>query len=295
MPQRKRRAKVTSGAPTRKQAQVEFARKKAQLRRKRLKRRVAMVAAAAVAAYVGIGGWWLNHTGKIDAALHDSNRGFWQLTADMGFAVTQIYLTGREHADAPIIKAALNVKLGDPILALSLPDIQSKLEAIPEIKSATLVRKLPGELHIALTERQPAALWQREGNYLLVDADGVVLSREKYPNAGALPVMVGEDAPRYVGELLALLDSAPTLRSQVQAAVRVGDRRWNLQLTRDITVMLPEDDPAAAWLKFAGLVEREGLLTRAVRSVDMRLSDRVFVMPDPAQQAPLILTNAKDT
>lgn len=295
MPRRRARVKITSGTPTRTQAAAEFSRKKARQRRLHARKRVVTMAATAFAIYLIIGGWWLHHTGRIVHAVEVSSNAFWQMTADGGFRLSQVYLTGRDHADADMVKAALGVKAGVPILALSLPEMKKRLEQIPEVKTATIERELPGTLKVALTERTPAALWQHDGKYLLVDDSSVVLSPSKYPHTGTLPLVVGDDAPQHVGEMLSLLDAAPTLRGQVVAAVRVGDRRWNMQMPRGIVVMLPEDNPQAAWLRFAGLVDREGLLTRAIRSVDMRIEDRVFIMPLEQRAPPITLTSARET
>jgi cell division protein FtsQ len=130
---------------------------------------------------------------------------------------------------------------------------------------------------------------------MLVDAEGVVLSSEKYEAKETLPVIVGNDAPQHVRELLALLNAAPSVKPQVAAAVRVGDRRWNVRLANNVTVMLPEENAKAAWTRFSRLVDREGLLTKAIRSVDMRMEDRVFIMPLEQQQNPITLTTARDT
>lgn len=281
--------------PTRAQQAAEFSRKKAKLRMKQFKRRGMMAAGVACVAYVGIGGWWLNHTGGFEKAEAMVSGALWNVSADAGFALNQVYLTGRHHADTQVVKSALAVHPGEPVLALDLKAMQARLQAIPEVKSASIVRKLPGELHIALTERVPVALWQRDGDHVLVDADGVVLSRDKYAKTGPLPVIVGNDAPKHVQEFAALLDQVPSLRQEVVAAVRIGERRWNVQLKRDITVMLPEHAPEAAWTRFAGLVQSEALLSKAIRSVDMRMEDRVFIMPLEQQQRPITLTTAKDT
>jgi cell division protein FtsQ len=291
---RKRRARVKV-TTSRAQAAAEFSRKKVRQRRRAGRRRLMGMVAAAFVVYLVVGGWWLHHTGRAQHAAYVTSNAFWQMTADGGFALNQVYLTGREHTDADMVKAALGVKPGMPILSLSLAEMQKRLENIPEIKSATIERQLPGTLKVALTERTPAVLWQHDGTYSLVDENSIVLSQAKYPNAGPLPLVVGEDAPQHVAEILALLDAAPTLKGQVVAAVRVGQRRWNMQMQRGIVVMLPEEEPQAAWLRFAGLVDREGLLTRAIRSVDMRLEDRVFIMPLEQQAPPITLTSARDT
>lgn len=290
----KRNSRVRVKGPTRAQQAAEFGRKKAKLRRKHMKRRMILAGGIACVAWAGIGGWWLNHTGGLDRASNVVSGALWNVTADAGFELKQVYLSGREHADGSVVKAALNVHPGEPILSLDLAAMQARLEKIPEVKTARLARTLPGDLHVALSERQPVALWQRGGSHVLVDADGVVLSREKYPNVKGLPIIVGEDAPKHVQEFAALLEQVPSLGQEVVAAVRVGERRWNVQLKRDITVMLPEREPQAAWQRFASLVQQEALLSKAIRSVDMRLEDRVFIMPADQSKSPVTLTSAKD-
>lgn len=289
------RVKVASRGPSRAQQAAEFSAKKHKLRRKQFKRRTLMAAGIAVVAYVGIGGWWLSHTGKIDKAMNVTSDAFWGMTADAGFKLDQVYLTGREHADVNVVKAALNVQPGTPILSLDLKAIQTKLQEIPEVKSASLSRQLPSALSVALNERQPAAIWQRDGKHMLVDEDGVILASDSYKPDHPLPVIVGEDAPEHVEGLIELLNAAPTLKPQVVAAVRIGSRRWNVQLNNAVTVMLPQDGAQAAWVRFSQLVDREGLLTKAVRSVDMRMEDRVFIMPLEQQKNPITLTTARDT
>jgi len=294
MPKRAR-VKVTARGPTRAQQAAEFSRKKQKLRARQWKRRGFMAAGVAVLAYAGVGGWWLSHTGKIERATDVAGDSFWEMTADAGFRLEQIYLTGRNHADMQVVKAALGLESGMPLLGVDLAAVRTALEEIPEVKSATVTRQLPNRLSIALVERVPAAIWQRDGKQMLVDAEGVVLAREKYNADAGLPVLVGNDAPQHVPQLLALLNAAPSVKPQVAAAVRVGDRRWNLRLANQVTVMLPEEGAMQAWQRFSRLVDREGLLTKAIRSVDMRMEDRVFIMPLEQQQNPITLTTARDT
>ncbi len=290
-----KRARVKIKGATRAQQAAEFSRKKHKLRMKHLKRRALMAGGIAAVAWVGIGGWWMHHSGTLEKASEVASGALWNMTADAGFELKQVYLSGREHADASVVKAALDVHPGEPILRLDLEAMRTRLSAIPEVKSAALVRALPGKLHVVLTERQPVALWQRGGGHVLVDAEGVVLSGEKYPGLRPLPIIVGEDAPKHVQEFAGLLEQVPSLRQEVVAAVRVGERRWNVQLKRGITVMLPEREPEAAWKRFATLVQTDALLNKSIRSIDMRMEDRVFIMPLEQNKSPITLTTAKDT
>ena len=292
---RRAQVKVKSSPVTRVQAAAEFGRKKAKQRRSLWRKRALLVGGAALVTYVCVGGWWLAHTGKLAKAELAANNAFWQWTADVGFKLDQVTVEGRSHADAKMVKEALNMKQGQPILAMDLVAMKRKLELIPEVKTVAVTRSLPNQLVVTLTERVPAAFWQHRGVQQLVDAEGMVLAQEKYKNHLALPVVVGDDAPRHVAELLALLDSAPNIKPEVVAAVRVGDRRWNLKLKRDIVVMLPEESPVAAWKRFDVLVTRDALLSKAIRSVDMRMEDRVFIMPSETKQNSITLTNARET
>jgi cell division protein FtsQ len=67
--------------------------------------------------------------------------------------------------------------------------------------------------------------------------------------------------------------------------VRVGERRWNLQLKNHLTVMLPEGHEAAALARLTQLQTQQQLLDRPLLSVDMRLPDRLAVRPRTAAPA----------
>jgi cell division protein FtsQ len=85
-----------------------------------------------------------------------------------------------------------------------------------------------------------------------------------------------------------MLASAPDLAGRVTAAVRVDDRRWNLRIDNAIDVLLPEQDPAAAWARLSELERTSKLLKRDIQTVDMRLPDRLVlrVRAAPAATTP---------
>ena len=63
--------------------------------------------------------------------------------------------------------------------------------------------------------------------------------------------------------------------------VHIAERRWDLRLENGITIKLPDHEEDAA---LAGIVEMDrmqGLLTRDIAAVDMRLDDRIVVQLTP--------------
>ena len=70
-------------------------------------------------------------------------------------------------------------------------------------------------------------------------------------------------------------------RPHVTASVRVGDRRWNIELDNGIDVALPEKNAESAWHHLAALDRSDKLLARNVQVIDMRLPDRVVLRVPP--------------
>ena len=67
-----------------------------------------------------------------------------------------------------------------------------------------------------------------------------MVANEDVSRFSDLPLTVGLDAPAHAAAMLDALSATPAIRDMVAAMVRVGERRWNLQLKNGITVMLPE-------------------------------------------------------
>ena len=112
-----------------------------------------------------------------------------------------------------------------------------------------------------------------------MDEEGVLLNAERYAHRMQLPVVVGPNVPTQMEALLHVLRAEPLLYANVAAAMRVGERRWNIRLSNGVTVMLPEENATHAWQRFAQLVREDAILTRAIDSIDLRMEDRVFITP----------------
>jgi cell division protein FtsQ len=157
------------------------------------------------------------------------------------------------------------------------------------VRSAAIERRLPGTIFVRLVERTPLAVWQHDGKQELIDRDGTVIPVTDLSRFAKLPSVVGGDAARRgAAELINELAGQPDLATRVTALVRVGDRRWNVRIDNAIDVMLPEDDAAGAWSKLAELERANRVLQRDVKTVDLRLPDRLVVrVNDPApKEAP---------
>jgi len=202
-------------------------------------------------------------------------------TAGLGLRIEEVLVEGRARTDSDEILARLGLAVGKPILAVDPEAARAELEALPWVQSASVERQLPGTVFIRLTEREPLALWQENGVIQVIDRDGGVIPGVEPRRFAHLPLVVGPDAPAHAAKLIAVMNSEPDLRKRVTAAVRVGGRRWNVQIEGRIDVRLPEADTAAAWSQLARIERQQGLLSRDVIVIDLRLPDRLVVRTDP--------------
>ena len=216
-----------------------------------------------------------------------------QGTGLLGLTVADITVEGRETTDRETILAALGVGLGTPILAANPTRAKEQLEALPWVRTAVIERRLPDTLYVRLIERKPLALWQHGGKLDLIDREGAVIPVARLDRFAKLPMVVGEGAASHASELLEMLASEPDLAARVTAAIRVGDRRWNLRIENTIDVLLPADETASAWSQLARLERSSAILKREVLTIDLRLPDRLVlrVSPEPSKE-PGILKRA---
>lgn len=191
--------------------------------------------------------------------------------------VQDIRIDGRSNTPELLLRAALGVSKGDPLLGFSVEGARRRIETLSWVEHVAVERRLPGTIYVDLTERRPFAIWQFQGKFQLIDRAGQVVTDEDIASFTDLPLVVGSGAPAHASDMLNILAASPDLHARVAAIVRVGERRWNLQLKNHLTVMLPEGHEAAALSRLSVLQAQQKILDRPLVFVDMRLPDRLAV------------------
>jgi len=215
--------------------------------------------------------------GHVDAAIAGFKDARDALANKAGFAISDVALKGQVQLSREEILQASGLTARSSLLFLDAENLRTRLKANPWISDATVLKLYPGGLRISVTERQPFALWQKDGQVAVIAKDGTVLDREVAPQFAKLPLMVGEGAHRAAAGILSTMENYPQLRDQVQAYVLVAERRWNLKLKSGLDVRLPETSLAAALDSLLALDRDKQLLSRDLAAIDLRLSDRVTV------------------
>jgi cell division protein FtsQ len=206
--------------------------------------------------------------------------------AGAGFTVQAVTLEGRSETAQREIARMLGIKRGDLMLYVDVDEARARIEALPWVKSAEVRRIWPDRIQVRIVERTPVAVWQMDGAKTVIDSDGHPIAGENPERFATLPLVVGQGAETAVASLLKLVATQPNLKSRVKIAVRVGERRWDLQLDNAVEVRLPEEGAEAALAELVRLDREQNVLSRDIKAIDLRYPDRFIVKLPP--RSPLI-------
>jgi cell division protein FtsQ len=122
----------------------------------------------------------------------------WRVSGSSLFGLSDVEVTGARNVTEAQVVAASGVRVGEPVLRLDLSKVRKRVERLPWVAHAAVVRVPPSGIRIEVTERIPAATVTGAGRWWLVAGDGVVL-RATTARPGAIPyvsqVRTGRLAP----------------------------------------------------------------------------------------------------
>lgn len=195
----------------------------------------------------------------------------------LGMAAQDIRISGLMHHDAEAVLAHIGVRPGGSLVGFDADEARILLESLDWVADAEVRRSFPNSLQVSLNEREPFAVWQMDGNYAVIDREGVEMSGLNPLSLRQLPLVSGKGANRAVADYVNQMEAMPDLMKKVQAAARVGERRWTLYLDNGVKIDLPEEDADAALKRVAELDATQNILSKGIREIDLRSKDRMVI------------------
>lgn len=205
--------------------------------------------------------------------------------------LTHLIIDGCKLTSEEEIKQTLNIHIGDPILDFSIQDAQKRLNHLTFVDYTIIKRQLPDTLIVHVIERSPFAVWQHQGKFKLIDKKGNIVNDQGMQGKDGqaflkLPLVVGIGANTTAAELIDLLSVYPDVKNRMVAAVRIGNRRWNLNMKNGTIILLPENQEIAAIQRLVQYQKQLQLLDRPLKHIDLRLPDRLIILTDKKVDTP---------
>ncbi len=215
-----------------------------------------------------------------------------ELAARGGYEVEKVEVTGISRMDAADVYSIALGEVDRSMVNVDLERLRQDIMRLPWVKDARVSRRLPDTLAVDIVERQPTAVWQHQGQLVLIDASGAELEPVSVEALPDLPLVVGEDANRQAERRERLMEAAPALKPVLASATWVGNRRWDLRFQSGEILSLPEGDEAAAaaLVNFARLDGINRLLGRGILRFDMRDPGKFVLRMAKGRAAPQIDT-----
>jgi cell division protein FtsQ len=202
----------------------------------------------------------------------------WDILARaVGFDIAAVTITGQSRLNEKELLAASGVTARNSLPFLDANAVRERLIAVPLVKTARVMKLYPNRLVVAIEERQPHALWQRDGRVSVIAEDGVAIDELRDERYLGLPFVVGEGAQKRLPEFLQLLKGLEDLAQRVKAGVMVASRRWDIEMTNGVIVKLPEENPGFAIETLKRLQREARILDKDVMFIDLRTGDRAIV------------------
>ena len=238
----------------------------------------------ACTAMIGAAAYTVRHGRMLGATVSfAADRAF----AALGFGIDEIIIAGHIYTLDADVFTALRAEGSGSLVRFDAVDARRRIEALPWIDTARITRVLPNGLTIEVTERRATAVWRTGDTHVLVDATGRSLAQVTAAAKPELPRITGARAPEAAFVLFDALALHPGIRSRVDIARRIGERRWTLDLADGSKVHLPEHGLDAALQQLADL-EATGAATTGSRIIDLRRGNSLVAIRSetPGPEAP---------
>ena len=193
------------------------------------------------------------------------------------FLINLIKIDGVNHRISNEIRSVMNLDLPISSYDFDLENIKSKVQLMNIVETANLFIA-DNIIHVEILERKPSIIWQNNDSLEILDANGIsissVNSRDKHLN---LPLIAGQGANKHVKEALFIYHHNLIFSEQLIGLVRVGNRRWNMDLINNRRVMLPSEGVNKALKKMIELNLVYEFSSKNFNVLDFRNINRVII------------------
>jgi len=135
--------------------------------------------------------------------------------------VERVALAGQHYTDARLMEQILRPLHGRSTLGIDSRDVADRLAVLPAVATVSVETRLPGEVRVAIQEKEPAFVWLTSAGRMIGAADGRLIGRVELdadlpPELADLPLI---DDRRRNSRTLIIGEQVPA--DELRAALRL--------------------------------------------------------------------------
>ena len=206
------------------------------------------------------------------------------------YFATRIVMTGMGHGklatihnisitsdssdgDLSAIKSTAAAGLGAPTRSLDLEILNNRIMAVPTVRNVA-TRRLPnGTLRIRVELHRAVAQWTDGVAFYPLAADGTTVEIPN-PTRDMDAIVFRGMLP---GDISDITKAVQPLAHSIDYLEWIEARRWNIITNDGTTIMLPENGPLESLRELISLNEKQNILGRNIKTIDMRDASRILV------------------
>jgi cell division protein FtsQ len=211
----------------------------------------------------------------------------WLLTAPR-FAVTSVDVEGVSRVPAERVRNAAAITSGTNVWRIDPETVIGRVEAVPEIRRAEIIRRYPNRVTVRVEERRPFTL-VHAGRLHWLDEEGRVLREARDAVVPPVPVVSGLDEAELMSirtapgprarEAIALIRVLLRSRSALTAQISEIDMSRGegpvLYTVDGVEVRLGTEDWDERLGRLEGVLAEVGRDAQGVRTIDLRFRNQV--------------------
>jgi len=200
------------------------------------------------------------------------------------FEVKDIRINGTEKTNPDELRQILTPNLNN-LISFDKDHAKSLLEQVGWVKRVNIKKIYPNTLIINIIETDPFAIYYDNQNNYLIDIDGQIISSNPDINVYKnLLIVRGEDAKTKLNEIIKEINIYfPDVRNRINELEFIEKRRWNLFLSGNLLIKLPDTEVKESLNNLKKLFEDKQVLESNIIEVDLRIKGRAVIKVDGEQ------------
>ena len=192
------------------------------------------------------------------------------------FKIKNIQVTNANFINKNIIIKKLDNIYTKNILTINKKDIENPLKDIDFLEKIQVKKKYPDTIFIKVFETFPIAIiTKKEKKYYLDSSSNLIIYNKDLKFYDVLPNIFGKNVENYFADFLKKLEENNFPYKEIKNYYYFEVGRWNLQLSDDRIIKLPDSKIISAIKKSIQLLNDKEFKNYNI--IDLRIHDKIIV------------------